>query len=212
MDDQKTTTTGGMKKTLAAAVLIAVCFGGVIGYLRYRSRPADGSIEISFKISDPLRYPADEPLKTPQTVVWLEDAKGNYIRSLLVSDWTAMGGWKKKHKLPDGRKVIEICPRWQAASGWPEKHSKKVIDAVTRATPETGTHAVRIKCRDLKLTVGTYRYLVQTSVAPEHTIICTGTIDISGGPAETTADVTYDPEMHEDAGGVLSNVTARFTP
>ncbi|MDP6544984.1 MAG: DUF2271 domain-containing protein [Phycisphaerae bacterium] len=212
MDDRNTTNTGGMKKTLAAAVAIAVCFGGVIGYLRYRSRPADGSIEISFRINDPLRYPADEPLKTPQTVVWLEDAAGNYVQSLLVSDWTAGGGWKKKHKLPDGRKIIEICPQWQAASGWPKKHSKKVIDAVSKATPETGVHAVSIKCRDLKLSVGTYRYLVQTSVAPEHTIICTGTIYIGDRTVETTAEVAYNPEMHEDAGGVLSNVTARYTP
>ena len=86
MDDQNTTSTGGSMKTLAAAVVVAVCFGGVIGYLRYRSRPADGSIEISFRINDPLRHPADEPLSIPQTVVWLEDARGNYIRSLLVSD------------------------------------------------------------------------------------------------------------------------------
>ena len=212
MDDQNTTSTGGMMKTLAAAVVIAVCFGGVIGYLWQRSRPADGSIEISFRISDPLRYPDDEPLSTPQTVVWLEDARGKYIRSLLVSDWTAMGGWEKKLKLPDGRKVIEICPQWQAASGWPEKHSKQVIDAVTKATPKTGAHTISIKCRELKLSVGTYRYRVQTSVAPQHTIICTGAINIGGGPVETTAEVVYNPEMHKDAGPVLSNVTARYTP
>lgn len=199
-------------KTLAAAVVIAVCFGGAIGYLRYRSRPADGSIEISFRISDPLRYPDDEPLSIPQTVVWLEDARGNYIRSLLVSDWTAMGGWKKKVKLPDGRKVIVICPEWQAASRWPENHSKEVIDAVTKATPKTGAHAVSIKCRELKLTIGTYRYLVQTSVAPRHTILAAGTISIGGGPVETEAEIVYNPEMHKDAGPVLSDVKARYTP
>ena len=212
MDDRNTTSTGGLKKTLAAAVVIAVCLGGLIGYFLYRPRPADGSIEISFRISDPLRYPDDEPLEEPQTVVWLENARGNYIGSLLVSDWTSMGGWEKKLKLPDGTKITEICPQWQVASGWPENHSKQVIDAVTKATPKTGAHAVSIKCSDLRLSVGTYRYRVQTSVAARHTIICTGTINIGGEAVESTANIVYSPEMHKDAGPVLSNVTARYTP
>ncbi|MBL7218502.1 MAG: DUF2271 domain-containing protein [Phycisphaerae bacterium] len=212
MDDRNTTIAGRRRKTLAAAAIVAVCLACGVGYLWSRSIPVDGSIEISFRISDPLRYPDDEPLEDPQTVVWLEDARGQYIQSLLVSDWTAMGGWKKKLKLPDGRKIIEICPQWQTASHWPENHSKEVIDAVTKATPETGSHTVSIKCGKLKLTAGAYRYRVQTSVAPRHTIICTGVIDIGGGPAESTADVIYDPEMHKDAGPVLGGVKARYTP
>jgi len=212
MDDKNTTSTGGLKKTLTAAVVIAVCLGGLIGYFLYRYRPADGSIEISFKISDPLRYPDDEPLSTPQTVVWLEDTRGNYVGSLLVSDWTSGEGWKVKVKLPDGRKVKKICPQWQTASLWPENHSKQVIDAVTKATPKTGPNTVRIKCSDLKLSVGTYRYRVQTSVAPLHTILAAGTIDIGGGPVESQAEIAYNPAMHEDAGPVLSDVKARYTP
>jgi|GEM_PF-2233286 len=212
MDDQNTTNGGGLRKTLAAAAIVAVCLVSGIGYLCSRSRPVEGAIEISFRINDPLRYPDDEPLDDPQTVVWLEDARGRYIRSLLVSDWTAMEGWEEKVKLSDGTKVKEVCPQWQQASHWPENHSKEVIDAVTKATPETGAHTVSIKCSELKLTAGTYRYRVQTSVAPRHSIICTGEIDIGAGPAESTAAVVYDPEMHKDAGAVLSEVKARFTP
>ena len=212
MDDQNTTSTGGLKKTLTAAVVIAVCLGGLIGYFLYRYRLAGGSIEISFRINDPRRYPDDEPLSIPQTVVWLEDARGIYVRSLLVSDWTSGEGWKVKVKLPDGRKVKKICPQWQAASNWPEKHSKQVIDAVTKATPKTGPHTLSIKCSDLKLSVGTYRYRVQTSVAALHTILAAGTITVGGGPMESTAKIAYNPEMHKDAGPVLSDVKARYTP
>ena len=212
MDDQNTTGAGDLKKTIAATVVIAVCFAGAIGYLWYQSRPVGGSIEISFRISDPLRYPDDEPLSTPQTVLWIEDARGNYIRSLLVSDWTSEEGWKVKVKLPDGTKVRKICPQWQVASGWPKNHSKQVIDAVTKATPDTGPHTVSVKCRELNLTAGTYRYRVQTSVAPLHTIIAAGTITIGGGPVESTAEIAYNPEMHKDAGPVLSDVKARYTP
>ena len=212
MDDQNTTGSGGLRKTLAAAVVIAVCLGGVIGYLLHQSRAADGSIEISFRINDPLRYPDDEPLSTPQTVVWIENAGGNYIRSLLVSDWTAQEGWEAKVKLPDGTKVTEMCPQWQIASGWPKNHTKQQIDAVTKATPATGAHTVSVKCRDLKLSVGTYRYHVQTSVAPLHTIIAAGTITIGSGQVVSVANIAYNPEMHKDAGPVLSDVKASYKP
>jgi len=212
MDDRNTTSSGGLRKTLLIAVVVAVCLVSGIGYLWSRSVPADGSIEISFRISDPLRFPDDEPLDEPQTMVWLEDAGGNYVRSLLVSDWTSGEGWKVKVKLPDGTKIKKICPEWQVASGWPENHSKEVIDAVTKATPETGPHTVRIKCSDLKLSVGTYRYRVQTSVAALHTILAAGAITIGDGPVESTARIEYKPEMHKDAGPVLSNVTARYIP
>lgn len=213
MDDQNTTNTGGLMKALIAAVVIAVCFGGAVGgYFMFRSNAAAGSIEISFRINDPLRFPDDEPLEDPQTVVWLEDTGGNYVQSLLVSDWTAMGGWRKKVKLPDGRKVTEICPQWQVASGWPRNHSKKVIDAVSHATPETGEHTISMTCSELNLPAGTYRYRVQTSVAALHTIICTGTITVGGDPMESTAEIVYQPEMHKDAGPVLSDVKARYKP
>jgi hypothetical protein len=215
MDDseiKKNTNAGSRKKTLAMAGLIAVCIGGAIGYVLLQSEPADGTIEISFRINDPESYPDDEPLSIPQTVVWIEDASGRYVQSILVSDWTSQGGWRVTVKDHDGTKIKKICPQWQTASGWPENHSKKVIDAVTKATPNTGPHKISIKCDDLKLTVGTYRYIVQTSVAPLHTITATGTINIGDAQVESTARITYNPEMHKHAGRVLSNVKASYTP
>ncbi len=212
MNDESATNPGRKGKVLVTIVLIAICIGGVIIYFSFRDQSVSGSIEISFEINDPLRYPDDEPLMDPQTVVWLEDESGKYIQSLLVSDWTAQEGWEVKVKLPDGTKVTKICPLWHTASGWPKDHSKQVVDSVTMATPATGSHKVSIKCTDLKLTAGTYRYLVQTSVAERHTIIATGTITVGSGQTESTATIEYDPEMHKDAGGVLSNVKARHTP
>ncbi|MDP6637384.1 MAG: DUF2271 domain-containing protein [Phycisphaerae bacterium] len=212
MSDENRTSPGPLKKVLIAAVLIAICVGCAIGYMLYQSRPADGTIEISFRINDPSHFPDDEPLSIPQTVVWLENSRGEYIQSLMVSDWTSSEGWEETVKLPDGTKVKKICPKWQVASGWPENHSKQVIDAVTRATPETGAHTVSVKCRDLKLSVGTYRCYVQTSVAPLHTILAAGTINIGRGSTETTADITYNPGKHKDAGPVLSDVKVRYAP
>ncbi|MBT3199419.1 MAG: DUF2271 domain-containing protein [Phycisphaerales bacterium] len=200
------------KKILAVILFIGICVGGVIGYLSQRSRPATGVLAISFKINDPLNYPDDEPLQDPQTAVWLEDAQGKYISTAMISDWTSMEGWEETVKLPDGTKVKEMCPKWQEVSGWPANHTKQQIDAVTKATPETGPHTVKVNLAELKLTTGTYRYCVQTSVAPRHTIIATGTITIGSGQVESNAIIVYTPDMHPDAGPVLSDVNASYTP
>jgi hypothetical protein len=87
-----------------------------------------------------------------------------------------------------------------------------MIDAVTKTTPETGEHTISINCSDLKIKVGAYRYCVQTSVAPLHSILCTGTLVIGDGAAESIATVLYKPELHKDAGDVLSEVKANYTP
>jgi len=213
----------GVNKVLIAAVLIAVAVG-IGGAIAYVSRPAaptvepalpalaKGTIEITFKINDPIRFPDDEPLDDPQTVAWLEDSDGNYAGSILVSDWTSSEGWEETVKLPDKTKIKEMCPDWQAASGWPKKHSKKVIDAVTRATPATGPHKITVKCLDLKLNAGAYRYYVQTSVAPLHNILASGTLTLGDKAGESIADIAYKPELHKDAGKILSDVKARYTP
>ena len=199
---------------MALAALLGVCVlsTGCCKCYWQTPDPADGHIEVTFRINDPVRYDDDEPLSDPQTVVWLEHKCGRYVRSLMVSDWTAMGGWKKMTKSPDGGKVPVSCPRWQEASNWPDWHSKQDIDAVTKATPEVGAHTVRVSCRTLRVPPGDYRYYVQTTVAPIHSILYCGEIHIGGGEVEAAGKVTYIPEMHKDAGPTLSDVKARYRP
>ena len=95
-----------ISRTLAL-VVIAASLGTIVLHpgcrdwvLEPAEVPTSEYLEISFRINDPVRYPDDEPLSDPQTVIWLEDRSGRYVQSLLVSDWTAMGGWKKKRKTP----------------------------------------------------------------------------------------------------------------
>jgi len=192
-------------------LVIAAVVGVGLLCIGQESPPAGGYIEISFRINDPLRYPDEEPLEEPQTVVWLEDSGGNYAGSLLVSDWLASGGYAKKIKTSDGKKVPAVCAEWQAASGWPKGHSKKTVDVVSAATPQTGTHTVKFSCADLGLKVGSHKFHVQTSVAEGYYIMGSGTIDIGGDPAETTATVINHPKLHKDAGPILTDVKAAYS-
>ena len=202
------------KRVMAVAVLLGVCIlsSGCCRCYWESPAPAEGDIEISFRINDPVRYDDEEPLQDPQTVVWLEHSCGRYVRSLMVSDWTAMGGWRKQTKTAAGKEVRVSCPRWQQASDWPDGHSKTDIDAVTKATPGAGAHTVRVSCRKMRVPPGDYRYYVQTTVAPVHSILYSAAIHIGGPAAAAEGTVTYIPEMHKDAGPVLSNVKARYRP
>ena len=81
--------------------------------------------------------------REPQVAVWLEDADGNYIRTLYVTSRAEKRSWIFSPK--DGRP--ESLPVWYCASGEnPAKNSgkksfgdgKAALDAVSSATPKGG--------------------------------------------------------------------------
>ncbi len=173
---------------------------------------ATGALEISFQIHDPVKAD-DERFIDPQTVIWIEDGKGRYVRSLLVSDWLALGGWRKKMKHSALKETDIICPEWQKASRWPRKHTEAVIDAVTKATPPTGKSTVTVSCAELGIGHGEYRYHVQSCYTGDgHYVLRSGRISVGGTNASSRATATYNPGRLEEAGDILGDVTARYTP
>ena len=63
-----------------------------------------------------------------QYAVWIEDAQGNYVKSLYASRWTANGGYSRRPT---------SIPLWIKQSGRPNMTSAQV-DAVSGATPGNG--------------------------------------------------------------------------
>ena len=75
--------------------------------------------------------------REPQVAVWLEDADGNYIRTLYVTSRAEERSWIFSPK--DGRP--ESLPVWYCASGEnPAKGGgeRTALDAVSSATPKGG--------------------------------------------------------------------------
>jgi hypothetical protein len=196
------------------AALSALLVGVVLlqGGCRTMRPPACGTLEISFRILDPLKAD-DERFIDPQTVVWIEDAKGRYVRSLLVSDWLALGGWRKKLKHSAVKGTNLICPEWQKASRWPGKHSEAAIDAVTKATPSTGKHAVTASCADLGMRPGEYRYYVQSCYTGDgHYVLYSGQISVGETNALHRATARHNPGRLAEGGDILSGVAATYRP
>ncbi|EID86061.1 putative periplasmic protein (DUF2271) [Treponema sp. JC4] len=122
-----------MKKFISA-ILILFSFAGAFAK------------EISVKVSPGEHW---KEKREPQVAVWLEDEKGNYIRTLYVTERASHKSWIFGPK--EGRP--ESLPVWYGASK-NESASDKVtvshnLDAVTGATPKSAlTLTAQIEVRD----------------------------------------------------------------
>lgn len=186
-----------LQKQLTVLMLLAATLSAGCGGAPRDSSPwAGGELVISFRLDTVEGF---DP--SYQTVVWLEDASGAYLRSLLVSEYLAFGGYTHE----------EICPRWNSAADW-ENASPATFDAVTAATPRPGASRVTIDCAVEELTPGIYYYCVQTHIVEEYNILWRGMITVGGGETGNIALPSWSPIRHDRAGGILRDVSARYTP
>lgn len=177
-------------------ILSFVWVGLLLPYGPPVTSPASGTLEITFELN-----PADTEEFAPsyQTVVWLETAEGEYLRSLLVSEYISYGGFL----------VPEVCPRWNGVSNW-EQNYEHEMDAVTAATPRVEKNVLRLDCGKEKLVPGFYRYHVQTHIVEDYNILFSGDIRIGGEEDENVAEASFSPRRHPGADKVLDQVKARF--
>ncbi len=176
---------------IIAAVLLTACGS------RESARPP-GTLEISFSLEDANGLELEPSY---QTVIWLEDRSGSYVRTLLVSEYLSYGGYEDP----------EICSRWSRSCDWGNV-SEAHFDAVTRATPPPGDNTITIDCAHEKLAPGVYHYCVQTHIMEEDNILFRGLIEIGGGAKESRAAPGPPPDKHPAARHLLGNVKAIYRP
>ena len=174
----------------------------------YSSLALTGSVVISF---DYERIPGSA---SNQIAVWVEDESGNLVRSLHASRWTASGGYAMR---PDSLAV------WVARADRANM-SQREIDAVSSATPTTGSHAI---IWDLKsdtgelVAPGEYTIWLEGTLRWANHVIYAGTVILGAGANEVTltADFVYaatdrQPALNETSpeNSMVTNVRAVFSP
>jgi len=177
--------------TLCCGILLVGCYSGGN---RRSSESDDGFIAISYELNE-----VKTVVPSYQTVVWLEDADGNYLKPVMVSEYLAYGG----HRKP------KICSTWSRISNW-AGISKNEFDAVTAATPDIDENTVTIDCKEQKLSPGVYYYCVQTHIIDDYNILYRGRIKIGCGKTKSFAKVTYIPGKCDGAENALGNVKASY--
>lgn len=137
-----------------------------------------GKVEISFPFVRQKGYASN------QFAVWIEDAEGNFLKTLFVTDFTARQGYKTRK---------DALKTWVKKSKRAEA-SKEEIDAVSGATPRTGKLTYTWNCDDRHgnpVAPGNYLFFVEGTLFWESNVIYSGTITV-GGKAESKIPVKVE--------------------
>ena len=143
---------------LIACVCLAFC--GLISCRNPVTQPA-GPVALQFSLSlDPQVYSQSHYKKPPQFAVWIEDATGEEIRTVWVSEKTGAGSWGGKTARPVS--LPYWVSRWNkeiGGSGGPTPDNP-ASDAVTGATPKQD-----LTCRTEVPAGSKWNYFVEVNVS-----------------------------------------------
>lgn len=140
-----------------------------------------------------------------QHAVWIEDASGNYVKTVYATRFTAQGGFK--------RRPLSL-PEWIRVSGW-EKASAAEIDAASGATRKAGTVELVWDCTDGRgkpVAAGTYVYKIEGNISWENRVVWQGRIEVGGARNASTANAAYFPAEAAEKGVLIEKVRAVYEP
>ncbi len=154
-----------------------------------------GELSVSFVVN---RFPV-------QMALWVEDAAGNYMRTLYVSRFEARAGY--------GRKIL---PQWVDVSGGARAADPgEDVDAVTSATLKAVPEAVSFswQMKDWKgEALAPSAYLVRLECDGKRGVIAwTARIELGDQPAEATASPEPAPAA-DGSNQYVEDMKVRFTP
>ena len=134
-----------------------------------------------------------------QIAIWLEDANGNYIKTIYITDFTGRReGWKKRN---------------QSLSN-AVKTSQSEIDAVSKATPKQGNVNIIWDCKDNdgKLVKdGNYKIVVEATIYQDNNVLYTAEINIGDKANSQIAVPKYSKAGAKDI-DIIKNVKVSFNP
>jgi len=124
-----------------------------------------------------------------QLAIWIEDAEGNYLKTLLATRFTVTGGFKNRP---------ESLSEWIEKSGFINA-PKEEIDAISGSTPLTGKQSITWNCTDKSgnpVMNGEYIIKMEANIQVAKKMYYSGKIFIGGKKKKTSGEVTYSsPEL-----------------
>lgn len=202
-----------MKKNVAILVLallvVALAYAlffrrGAAGQLGEEAgQPIDAEkprVEVSFD------YGRQNGMASNQFAVWIADAGGKLVKTLLVTDFTAgKGGWAYRK---------ESLPLWVAESGIADM-TQEQIDAVTGATPAT-SRALRLvwygdDAAGRAAPAGVYTVVIEATLRGPNSVLYKAQVDLTGDAAEVKPAPEFSGTSTAER-GMVTNVAVRWVP
>lgn len=138
----------------------------------------DGTVTVSFD------HVKQSGWASNQFAIWIEDANGNYVRTLYATRFTANGGYKNRP---------ESLSEWVTRSNLAEKE-KAQTDAITSATPSSGRLSYVWDLTDVNgetVAAGEYRFFAEGNLRWSNRVLYSGVIKIGGEAATSEAIAEY---------------------
>jgi hypothetical protein len=138
-----------------------------------------------------------------QLAVWIEDTRGNHIRTLFATRYTATGGYKK---------------RPVALSEWTSKFNLKnasgaEVDAVSGATPEPGVQTLVWNGTDQSgkvVPAGIYVVRMEANIKNADKMFFRGEIKTGDSEQKTTGEITYSSPALASGEILFKNVLVEY--
>ena len=156
----------------------------------------------SVKISCP--YIRQSGIAGNQFAVWVENANGQFIKTLYVTSYTGKGGYAVRK---------DCVPTWVRRSG-AANTPKTELDAVSGATPVSGTLTYTWDCKgkDGKIIApGKYKIFVEGTLRWKSRVLYTANITVGKNADTARAQPQYSVKS-DNHGNMIGTVTATYTP
>ena len=193
---------GGIK----AGILILAILLSMIAVAQSSKKDVKASaLEVSFD------YQRQAGPGSNQYAVWIENEKGNVVKTLFVTSYTTKGRARGGEQPKRGYIVRPACvPTWVKTVKADEKTDQQ-LDAVTGATPQAGgTQTLTWDFTDEQgkaVPQGDYKVVVEATLFFDSDIIYSGTFSTKDkeGDIKLTSTLTKEDEQHKN---MVTNVKA----
>ena len=156
----------------------------ILTILVLTSAMAQQAAQSAATVEAAFTYTRQSGAASNQFAAWIEDTQGKYIKTLYVTKWTSNGGYSKRPA---------TIPVWVKKAD-PSKMTKPQIDAVSAATPQTGTVTFTWDGTDSKgaaLPTGDYVLVIEGTLRWENQVYYRVPISLGKGPMTPKVNVEY---------------------
>ena len=184
---------------------VSILIIGAVAVLMAACAPQPGSLELSFQ------YNKQPGPGSNQYAVWIENAEGQVVKTLFVTEFTAKGRSRDGSKPARGYTYRTSCtPTWVQHVG-AEALTDDPIDAVTGATPaESGIQTFVWDFTDQDnqpVAKGTYRFYIEATYNGPSVVTHTGTVTYGAPAGDLPVETSYI-EASEDRKDMIADVKA----
>jgi hypothetical protein len=196
------------QKIFFSVIVIAMLMSAIAVAQSKKGQDAKArNLEVSFN------YQKQAGPGSNQYAVWIENDKGEVVKTLFVTSYTTKGRTRSGEEPMRGYVKRPNCvPTWVKASRASEK-SDQQLDAFTGATPQTGGLQTFVwdftDQQGKAVPQGTYKVFVEATLFQVSDIIYSGTFSTKdkSGAVILTSTITQPDEKHQD---MLTNVKAEL--